>query len=88
MTFWQLAGYVGVSLVALAVVLTFVMALASKAGRDALAVIGVRVADALVAFFERWLSTQHGNRRAFMRQGGGRVRQVSGHLVMGPWWKD
>jgi len=86
MNFWQLAGYVGVGLVALAVVLTFVMALTSKAGRDALAVIGVRVADALVAFFEQWLNARHANRRAIVRRDGGQMI-VQGRLVTGPWWK-
>ena len=86
MNFWQVAGYVAVGLVALAVVLTFVMALASKAGRDAMAVIGVRVADALVAFFERWLSQQHASRRITMRGSGG-MRIEKGRLVARPWWK-
>ncbi len=86
MNFWHVEGYVGVGLVALAVVLTFVMALLSRAGRDALAVIGVRVADALVAFFEQWLSTQHATNRALTRAGGPFAVR-GGRIVFRPWWK-
>jgi len=87
MNFWILAGYVAVGLVTLAVVLTFIMALSSKAGRDALAVIGVRVADALVKFFERWLSKQNSVRRAMICKAGV-MRIERGRFVSRPWWKE
>jgi len=62
-----IAGYVALAVVALAVVGTLVMAAMSKAGRDSLAVFGVRVADALVRFFEKWLSEQHAVARGARR---------------------
>jgi len=62
-----IAGYVTIVLVALAVIGTLVMAVMSKGGRDGLAVLGVRVADALVRFFERRLNEQHAVTRGLRR---------------------
>jgi len=47
------------ALVALAVLFCLAMAAMSKAGRDNLAVIGVKIAGALADFFVRWVSEQH-----------------------------
>ena len=57
---------------ALVALFTVVMAAMSATGRDQLAVIGVRVADALVRFFERRLTEQSAT-----------TRSVSKHQV---WW--
>jgi hypothetical protein len=53
------AGYVLVGLVAVACLVALAMAVMSKAGRDGLALVGVRLADRLVAFFEHRLTETH-----------------------------
>lgn len=91
MNFWEIAGMVLVGLAAFACILCLLAAFLASIGHgsqhDGLAVIGVRLADWLAAFFMQWVNARHANRRAIVQRDGGRM-VIQGRLTMRPWWKD